>query len=399
MKFHWPSALQLGFSLLTVVNLWGLAAGLAMLGLGQRLAGFFTPADSLSTLMMAMGFGLIGLVALPSAVYAFSRLSGRTLNAPQQLPRWLRPTLLIFALPLLLAFGTWAARVDAVSWALLPPLHILAVGLSVLWLAYLAARGIPLGSPQRAWGVLASGVSLGPLLVFLAEMVVIFAAMFLAAMWLSSKPGMAEEMAALAERLSSSGFDPTIIRNILMPYLARPLVVFSVFTFMAVLVPLIEELIKPIGVWLLAGRLLTPAEGFATGVLSGAGFALAESLALASQAQDWAYVIFARMGTSAIHILAAGLTGWALVSALRQGRYLRLGVTYLGAVLLHGLWNALTILTVSADLVGPLGHAGLTWLAPASQLAPYGLTALGLAALFGLLLANRFIIAAQTRDN
>jgi hypothetical protein len=120
MKFHWPSALQFGASLLVVVNVWGLAAGLAFLGLGQTLAGAASPVDALSSLMMAMGFGLIGLLALPSAAYAFLRLSGRRASAFPALPRGLRPTVLIFILPFLLAFGTWAARVDAVSWALCP---------------------------------------------------------------------------------------------------------------------------------------------------------------------------------------------------------------------------------------------------------------------------------------
>lgn len=391
MKIHWPSALQLGLSLLVVVNLWGLAAGLAMLGLGQRLAGVYAPAEALSTLMLAMGFGLIGLVALPSAAFAFLRLAGRPASASPTVRRWLRPGLLVFTLPFLLAAGAWVAQVDILSWAFLPLLHILAVCVSVFWLAYLATRDLPFGSPQRAWGVLASGVSLGPLLIFLTELAVIFSAGLLLAMWLSFQPGMEQEMASLAERLSSSGFDPAIMRNILLPYLARPWVIFSAFAFIAVLVPLIEELIKPIGVWLLAGRSLSPAEGFAAGALSGAGFALAETLASGAQAHDWAYVIFARMGTSAVHILATALTGWALASAWRYGRYLQLAVTYLGAVLLHGLWNGLTILAISTDLPVPLGHVGLTWLAPASQLAPYGLVGLALAALVGLLLSHHWI--------
>jgi hypothetical protein len=63
-------------------------------------------------------------------------------------------------------------------------------------------------------------------------------------------------------------------------------------------------------------------------------------------------VVVARMGTSLIHILTAGLTGWALTLAWGEKRYLRLALSYLAAVALHALWNGTVILTAIVELVG-----------------------------------------------
>lgn len=200
---------------------------------------------------------------------------------------------------------------------------------------------------------------------------------------------MLDELSILADRLRQAGNSPQLIAHIISPYLKDPLVIFSAFTFAAVIVPLIEEAIKPLGVWFLAGSRLTPAEGFTAGILCGAGYALVESLTLsADSGNDWVSLVFARIGTAVVHILTSGLTGWALASAWREKRYFRLGVTYLGAVLLHGLWNGLTMLIVIADLSLPAAQLGQDLLSQAYQIVPYGLVGLAIAGLATLLWIN-----------
>ena len=151
---------------------------------------------------------------------------------------------------------------------------------------------------------------------------------------------------------------------------------------------MIEEQIKPIGVWLLAGRQLTPAEGYALGALSGAGYALVESLFLTSSGQDWTVIILARIGTSAVHILTAGLMGWALATAWGEARYLRLGAVYLLAVLIHGLWNGLTIANVFANL-SQAHIANVSVISQIGQVAPYALAGLAGASFLTILLINQ----------
>jgi hypothetical protein len=170
------------------------------------------------------------------------------------------------------------------------------------------------------------------------------------------------------------------------------MVIYGVFAFGAGIVPLIEELLKPIGVWLLAGARPSPAQGFAAGVLCGAGYALFESMTLASNPQGWAGLVFARIGTGVIHVYTAGLTGWAISLAWRDGRYLRLGAAYLTACLIHSLWNTLALLASFSQLAGPqVDEPGLALLQRAGSVAPYALVVMALLMLTGLLRSNRFL--------
>ena len=51
----------------------------------------------------------------------------------------------------------------------------------------------------------------------------------------------------------------------------NPLTLVVGLVFLSFLVPIIEEIAKSLGVWLVADRLAFPAQGFALGVLAGAG--------------------------------------------------------------------------------------------------------------------------------
>ncbi len=178
------------------------------------------------------------------------------------------------------------------------------------------------------------------------------------------------------------------------PYLVRPAVIGIVLLFVALIVPMIEELFKPIGVWLLAGSSPSPAAGFAVGALSGGGYAFIESLMLSGTAEQWSAAVLARAGTTAVHILTAALTGWALVQAWQKRGYLRLLLVYLLAVLIHGLWNGLTLL-FSFQMLAELQD--LTLDLPYFQLiryiAPAGLVLLAAGCFLGLIGANRVLQA------
>ncbi len=97
--------------------------------------------------------------------------------------------------------------------------------------------------------------------------------------------------------------------------------------------------------WLLVGRRLTPAEGFAAGALCGGSFALLESLlSLASPTeQGWIVLAVGRAGTALLHITTSALIGWAMASAGRNKSYLLAFLVYLSSAGLHGLWNALSV--------------------------------------------------------
>lgn len=386
---HWPSVWQFGLSLMATIALWGIALTLALTGLVQRFIPGSASGDSVTLLLMAAGTSLSGFLLLPSIGYALARLSGRSAKKALPIPRVLAPRNLILVLPLVLLLGQWVSGNDDLAWLLLPVLHILAVGLPVLWLIYLGQRYLPIGSLQRRWGVFGSGMVLAPALIMGAELAVVFTFVLIGMFVIASRPDLASEITWLVQRLDMVQTSPEAVRRILEPYLVNPTVIFMVVALGVVFVPLIEELIKPIGVWLLLRYSLSPAEGFVAGVLSGAGFALFESLALASSVDGWAALVIARIGTGVIHIFTTGLVGWALALAWGKGSYVRLGATYLVAVLVHALWNGLTLFAMYAALPQIQNRlSNLELMSRMGDIAPYGLVVLTISAFLALWWAN-----------
>ena len=149
----------------------------------------------------------------------------------------------------------------------------------------------------------------------------------------------------------------------------------------ALFVPAVEELFKPLGVWLLARKLDSPAQGFALGALSGASYALIETIGVSGQGGEWATLLFTRIGTGLLHITTSALMGAAIVFVLRERRYLRLLGTYLLAVTLHGLWNTSAILYTFSTLAKTLGQTDrLSTIQPITMIA-LSLLAVGLFAI------------------
>ncbi|HEX9030174.1 MAG TPA: PrsW family glutamic-type intramembrane protease, partial [Anaerolineales bacterium] len=256
------------------------------------------------------------------------------------------------------------------------------------------------GSQQRSWGIFSAGLVLGPAIILVLEILAGAVIVLLGILYISLRPDLQQQMALLGERINAAGNSPDAILKLLEPYLFNPLVLLITFAFLSGVVPLIEEALKPIGVWLVAGSHLTAAQGFAAGLISGSGYALFENLALSNTGSDWTVTLIGRIGTGLLHITTAGLTGWALVTAINQRRYLRLGAVYLLAVLIHGLWNALALVSAASglDLTGT-GSLGVRYadLARLSQWATVGLSLL-VVVIFLILMAFNRSMRRQARS-
>jgi hypothetical protein len=342
--------------------------------------------DGTPMILIAAGLGFFGILILPSIGFSLSRLLNRSVN----LPAWFQLSSLwrsIIFFPFVLLAGHLIVTQTGFSWVLLPPFHILALGLPILFIFWLGSRGIPNGSLQRLWGVFSAGLVLGPVIILLIEFLALITVILMAVVFIASQPDRLVELYTLADQLQGLEQNPLLALDLLEPYLYRPEVVLTIFLFAAGLVPIIEELFKPIGVWVL-GREATPAQGFVAGLVSGAGYALFENLALSSQSTDWALAVTARAGTSLLHIITAGLVGWATVSAWRTRRYLHVVGAYLIAVIIHGLWNGMTLLTLINVLDSPEA-AYLEFFQPLGTLAPFGLGALAIGSLILLMGLNR----------
>ncbi len=393
---HWPSALQLVLSLLAILFSWGGAALLVVLG----LAGLVIKGQSIdpnAMFLLAGGSTTSGLLLIPSAWYAYRRVSGNRAETSPAILQKLHIEIWIIAFPVILGLGYLASSLPVAAWLVLPPLHVLAVGLPILWLLWLAVRRLPLGSPQRMWGVFASGLAFGPPLIMIFEGLALVAIIIAGAVVIASQPQLVSELAAISEWMRTASPSQEEVMQRLGPYLIQPAVIFAVLAFGALVVPLIEEAIKPIGVWLLFGKKLTPQAGFAAGALSGAGYALTESLALSSSGVQWASLVVARIGTGIVHILTAGITGWALVQVWHHKRFLRLGLAYLAAVCIHGLWNFFTLYLSFSALAGSQNlDSGIPSYLKLGNIMPYALIGMSIAALTGLVGAN-LLLSRSTR--
>jgi len=398
---QWGSALQVGLGAFALLNIWLAAALMAVFGVMGLVVQSSSPSELLAIFLVAGSLAGSGALLLPSIYHGLMRLMNRPAVDSLALLRRLRPGMWVVAFPLLLAAGYAVLQVPAITWLLLPPLHLLTVGVPVAWMLHLGVRDLPLGTPQRAWGVFTSGLLLGPFLISIIEMAAMVVVVLLAAVYIASDAQLTREVMGLVRLFQAGQPTQDELTQVLAPYLARPGVIFSVLAFGSLIVPLTEEALKSIGVWLLVGRRMTPQAGFAAGALSGAGYAFMESLLLTSNGQEWVSLMVARIGTSALHILTTAMIGWALVNAWQRGRYLRLGATYLGMVGLHGLWNGLTLYTAFQSLSQTQGNpspssipAGLP-----NSIAPVLLLGLAILSLVWLITANRLLAANKLANS
>mgnify|MGYP001172829887 FL=1 len=382
-RFDWRSAGQLAVSLMGIFL--GLAAAgvLALTTLMPWLDGEMPGGEQAAgTMTLAWSGLLLAGLSLPSAVLALRKLMGRAPVMRNGRRSLKLASLLLLVWPLALLLAKSAAN-STLAWLFLPPLLILVMGIPTLWLTSAARAGLPVESLQRGWGTASFSAVIGPALIILLEASLLVLALVAFGVWLIGQPGLLTELQQLTETFTLQN-DPTQLMELLQPHLEQPGVLAAGVAFIAVLVPLIEEAFKPLAAWLLAGRWLTPASGFSAGVLGGGMFALLESLGYLASAPAEGFVGFAlaRSGTLLLHVATAGLVGWGVGSALGEGRYLRLAWTYLAAVALHGVWNAVGILPALEELPGVIGSLqGVAWI------YPYALGALCVllaAILFGL---------------
>jgi hypothetical protein len=351
-------------------------------------------ADPLPFFMLSFSTFAMGFMVLPSAVFSLGRILGgqaeRLINNIHFEISSFKPALWILVVPFVVLIGYWVGSYSSLAWLLLPLLHVLAVVIPVVWVLFFSVRNISLGSPQRKWGVFSSGLVLGPFIILLFEIVAGLVFLIAGIVMISSQPEVVEQITLLSDWLTEANPSPDAVIERLGPYVTRPVTIVVALLFAAVVVPIIEEVFKPIGVWLLFGKKLSPAAGFAAGALSGAGYAIFESLALTSGAQEWSALVLGRIGTGSIHILTSGLVGWAMVQAWSNRRYMQLVVSYLTAVIIHGLWNALTLTSAFTILAGELGmQSSIPFISRIGGAAPFALVTLALGTLFALVWINR----------
>lgn len=367
------SIAQLIVSGLGIVTSLLAAGGIFILGLVGLFSETVSQVEGTSLLATAWISLLVAALTLPSLVFSIQRLWNRTSSLPS-IRGFRLANIAILAWPLVLLLGNLVSGSSSLAWILLPPLGLFAIGLPIWWLIEFSRRNIPVGSRQRGWGLVSFSMLITtPALIFV-EVAALLVLFVLFALWISTQPQLVLKLQQLAQQLTIGQPDAEAVLALLSPYMQNPLVILGILVVVAGLVPLIEELFKPLGLWALAGRNLTPGQGFAAGAISGGIFALIESLFYLSNpaGENWAALVAGRAGTGLLHITTTALLGWAMAAAWQNGSYLRLGATYLLSCALHGLWNGLSILaglsgaidglpvnTPLMSTLGPIASVGL----------------------------------------
>lgn len=387
---EWVSLGQGLTTSLVAFFLFNLALGFALYSILEFINPNGDPESSFSLWLLASACFTVGLLLVPPAVLAFYRFLGW--NPPAWLVSLRFPpvTMLILIYPLILLGGSWLSTQTIAAYLFLPLFHIAAIGIPIAITLNISLKGLQSVSLQRKWGAFSVGLTLSPFLIFILEILAFILPIAILAFWVSRDPERLEHLLKLNETLRQPLVNPQTVLNELQPYLNDPTVIFTVIFFAALVVPLIEEAIKPLGVWLLYGRTRGALEGFVGGALCGAGYALLESFLLSGTKAEWLFAVLGRSGTAAIHVFTSALIGAALTTAWKQHSYLRLIVAYLIGVFFHGVWNGSAILLALRGVsTTDDGLWRLPYMQNLATIAPFAILLLACLALFGLWSLNQ----------
>ncbi len=149
-----------------------------------------------------------------------------------------------------------------------------------------------------------------------------------------------------------------------------PPLILSALLLIGGLVPLVEEIAKTLGVGL-AGFWIrpSPARAFLLGVASGAGFAMAENVLNGFfSGLAWGPGVLARLAATVMHSATGGLMGWGWGQWWAGRRPWRLPLAFVGAVVLHSMWNSCAAVTVLVGLTALARTNDRVWMAIAGLL-------------------------------
>ena len=386
---HWASLLTL---ILIGTSVFFLLILVAALGVVSLMDLFAATGEAASEMISAVAFGFILLLLLLCGWFILQKTRGlEQADLPFKFPfaPWMwgvLPAIVIFSI----ALGGLAtlAELQWLNWIVLPALTVLVI-VPPIWLLFgIASNGLDLGPRWRFFSIFGLGLTVGPLVMIVIELVVLFTIIISGAIYVATtQPALMSELEMLTNMMTQGASEEALLA-MLTPYLTNPTLIAIGISYIALLVPLIEELLKPLAVWLFARQIESPAQGFALGVLSGAAFALVESLnAGADGSTSWAIVVSVRTGTSVLHMMTSGLVGWGIASTFKEKRVGRLIAAYISAVLIHGIWNAAAAGTGLTALGESLGKP--EWLFNFAPALVCGLLVLGIGVTAMLVASNR----------
>ena len=393
-KTHWPSIILLGVSAFGAFVLFMVAFATGIIS----IVGLFDEfSDSAGSMISGFASGFEMILLGGCAWFILQKAMSKA--QADQIIRFPFSPWQLFAIPAVVFFSISLGGLIAISevkwlgWLTLPALTLLAVVLPILLFLGLGTNGIDLGPRWKAWSTLGISLTVSPLAMITIEIAAVLAVAIAAGIFISTRPSLMQELLDLAPYLEQETSEEGLVR-LLAPYITSPTTIALIFLLLSLIVPLIEELFKPLAVWVFARNINSPATGFALGMLSGGAFALVESLNVSGNGSSaWFVIVGVRAGTGLLHMTTSGLMGFAIVQVFQEKRIGRFISTYLAAVILHGLWNACAAGTALATIGDYVGEPQWIWYLPA---ALCGIAVL-VAGLFAILIAaNRKLRSTHT---
>ena len=373
------------------------ALSLFVFWLVSYVSGEYSLVETIPFGVLAWSSLLSCVLLLPVALLSYERISNKPLpgwldTSDPRLRKW--AVRLIFLWPLVVVAGWLVAGKPTVAAFLLGPINVVVAGLPILWIYLTAQKDLEGGSSLRQWTLFGFSLTVMPIVVILLELVAFLVlaigAGIVLGVSMSQNPQIENELMYIVNQFMIAGGDLDTLILLMKPYILQPTVVFWSLAVIGGVMPIIEEVIKPLAIWALAGRKITPQEGFVSGLLCGAGFALMENVlyfSMAMTSEDWLFMAIGRAGTGVLHMLASGLVGWGLARAWQDRKWQFLGLTTLGAILLHSFWNMLALVVGVASLF-ILGPELTLW---QTLLFNLPVILLLVASMFGMILIHRHL--------
>lgn len=348
-KSHIPSLLSALLFVVGALTFFSVALLMGVTSLGTVLAGEDIGAQQTIIITVSAFQALILSGAAFVSIQRFREKSFADQDSSFNVSAW-QVVISFILTSVALIVGYWIVQSEIANWLLLPILTLPAVVLPLFVLLGLGIRGIPLGTRWQSWNTFGLAMTLAPFILVFLELFALLFIVVIVVVVLMSQPGFETVMQQLSIQMEALDPQSRAAQDLIAPYLLKPGVIVTALLYFAMIVPMLEELLKPLGVWFFARRLTSPAQGFALGALSGSAYGLIETLGVSAQTADWATLLLSRIGTGALHITTSALMGAAIVYAIRERRYLRLLFTYALSVSLHGLWNTLAIFFAFATI-------------------------------------------------
>jgi hypothetical protein len=279
-------------------------------------------------------FSAMGLLTIPGLYLSLRSIEGR----PALVSDSISPIFFILGIgfPLALALGELSWQFNILPSFLEPLAHVIAAITPMIFMSIYVIRKLPLIPWRRIWGQFTAGLWLSPLIALIVELLTAIPLLLLLFAYVFTEINPRDFLGPLT---SGSPLDQGYLEAQLESIVNQPLLIIAVMLFVSVLIPLLEEIIKTIGLWPMIKRGINAPYAFAGGVVAGGAYGLFEAFFLVQTGEGWALLMIARAGATIMHMITTGMSSLGFALAASEKKWTTALRYYIYAVLLHGSWN------------------------------------------------------------